>query len=116
MEGAPLGGLRPADSGKVRGQSRLAESESRNSVACDCLRRKEAGQAVETGPRKASKMAFAFRFSGAMHNMRCAEQSAGIVRVNAYGGTAARFGKWPSLTCCCRQAWSSCTNFTFCGS
>src|SRR5207249_556595 len=78
--------------------SRLAESESKNNVACDCRRRMEAGQAVLIGPRRASRTEAAFRFSGAMQSIFLAEQRAGIVSVKAYCGTAAMFGKWPSLT------------------
>src|SRR4051794_30710223 len=64
-------------------QSRAAESSSMSRVACDCLRRMEAGQAVLMGPRKAALTAMALRFSGATQIIRLAEQSAGMVREKA---------------------------------
>ena len=72
--------------------NKLAESPSRKSVQCDCLRRNEAGHAVPIGPRKVSITAWALRFSGTMQSILLAEQSIGIVSVKAYCGTAAKFG------------------------
>src|SRR6185295_5063810 len=79
---------------------------------CACFRRNDPGHAVVIGPCNAALTACAFRFSGTMQIIFFAEQSAGIVSVNAYDGTASRFGKCPSPTCCCLQASSSFTILT----
>src|SRR2546422_73218 len=79
--------VQPGDYG-ILVYSRLAESESRKSVACACLRRIDAGHAVDTGLRSAANTALAFRFSGAMQSIFSTEQSIGMVSVKAYCGTA----------------------------
>src|SRR2546426_3539168 len=97
-------------------QSRLAEPASRNKVQRPCCRKNEAGQAVLIGPRNAALTASALRFSGTTQIIFLAAQSAGIVSVKAYWGTAAISRKCPSPTCCCRHRSSSFTSFTVNGS
>src|SRR5437660_11481735 len=75
------------------GQSRLADSASRNKRQCACFRKKDPGQAVLIGPCSAALTASALRFSGTIQNIFLAAQRAGTVSVSAYEGTDSRFGK-----------------------
>jgi len=67
----------------MESQRRLAESVSSSNVACGAVRRMDAGQAVETGPRTRFRTGTDLRFSGARQRTFFAARSAGIVRVSA---------------------------------
>src|SRR5580765_7001121 len=92
--------------------NKLADSLSRNKRQCACSRKIAPGQATDTGPCNAALTASALRFSGTMHIIFFAAQSAGMVSVSAYDGTDSRLGKYPSPTCWRLQVSSSLTILT----
>ena len=98
------------------GSSR-AESGSRWMVAWSIVRSAVAGQLV--ADRSGQCGPYRLRPCGPRGRWRApgaARSSAGMVTVMALAGTASMSGKWPSLTCCARQASSSSTTLTSSGS
>ena len=85
-------------------------------VARGCVATSEAGHRWDSGPWSASRTASAFRRSGTQQMRFLALIRVGQVRVMASLGTASRFGKCPSPTCCRRHLLSKATRFTTNGS
>ena len=73
-----------------------ADSASRYSVACGCVRRYDAGHAVVIGPSSAALHRRGLALLGHDREHTTARSSAGIVTVIACVGTSSMVAKWPS--------------------